>query len=207
MNRKEVLDIFIQDKIDCFSLAEREEELHEVWSSNWSNVPGWDALQPEIRETFQKGIFPTDFADKNYDEVLFFKFRDQYKGYRNDYLERQTGLQISTGKPTRLEACPCCGWRTIEKRYDFEICTVCWWEDDGQDNDQTESMIGSPNDGLSITNARLNVIRYGIYNSERKDLIEFQDEPDKFDKGRVFEIQNDFLVELGTEWKAKISRI
>lgn len=26
--------------------------------------------------------------------------------------------------------CPCCGYRTLETRYDWEICPVCFWEDD-----------------------------------------------------------------------------
>ena len=34
----------------------------------------------------------------------------------------------------RIVACPCCGYETLGERGAFEICGVCWWEDDGQDN-------------------------------------------------------------------------
>ncbi|MCR5250859.1 MAG: hydrolase [Lachnospiraceae bacterium] len=26
--------------------------------------------------------------------------------------------------------CPCCGYRTLEGRGEYEICPVCFWEDD-----------------------------------------------------------------------------
>jgi hypothetical protein len=30
--------------------------------------------------------------------------------------------------------CPCCGFVTLGERSAFEICPVCFWEDDGQDD-------------------------------------------------------------------------
>lgn len=30
-----------------------------------------------------------------------------------------------------MHACPCCGHRTLPSRGDYELCPVCWWEDDG----------------------------------------------------------------------------
>ncbi|WP_185156091.1 CPCC family cysteine-rich protein [Fulvivirga kasyanovii] len=205
MNRNAVLDIYIKNQIENFSEEEREEELYEVWGSNWSNVEGWEFLSSEIKESINNGTLPEDYKDKKYDSVLFFKFRDRFKGFRNDYLSIQTGLRINSGNPTKLESCPCCGMKTIEKRYDFEICTVCWWEDDGQDNENSDTILGGPNYGLSLTKGRLNFLRHGIYDPERNDLIEIKDEPNKFEKGRSFEIQNNFLIELGTEWKTKIT--
>lgn len=207
MNRKKVLDIYIKNQIETFSKEEREEELYEVWSCDWSRVEGWMFLTDEIRESIHKGKFPKNYEDKNYDSVLLFKFRDKFKGFRNDYLSKQTGLQISLGSPSRLEACPCCGFRTIEERYEFEICTVCWWEDDGHDNNNADKTYGGPNYGLSLTYGRVNFIRQGIYDPERNDLIEIKDDSIKFEKGRFFEIQDDFLIELGTEWKVQISKM
>lgn len=29
--------------------------------------------------------------------------------------------------------CPCCGFLTLDERGTFEICPVCFWEDDGQE--------------------------------------------------------------------------
>jgi hypothetical protein len=35
-----------------------------------------------------------------------------------------------TGKETRLFECFCCGYKTLTRRGEYEICPVCWWEDD-----------------------------------------------------------------------------
>ena len=31
-------------------------------------------------------------------------------------------------------ACPCCGFLTLPSRGGYDICPVCFWEDDGQDD-------------------------------------------------------------------------
>jgi hypothetical protein len=59
-------------------------------------------------------------------------------------------------------ACPCCGYITLSERCGWEICPVCFWEDDGQDDhDADEVLPGSPNGGLSLTNARQNHRTFG----------------------------------------------
>ena len=30
--------------------------------------------------------------------------------------------------------CPCCGYPTLTGPRLYEICELCWWEDDGQDD-------------------------------------------------------------------------
>jgi Cysteine-rich CPCC len=58
-------------------------------------------------------------------------------------------------------ACPCCGYKTIGDRGGFEICPVCFWEDDGQDEADADEVRGGPNGVLSLTQARQNFRRYG----------------------------------------------
>ncbi|MEV8352391.1 CPCC family cysteine-rich protein [Streptomyces niveus] len=48
--------------------------------------------------------------------------------------------------------CPCCGFLTLGERSSFEICPVCFWEDD-HDADRVRS---GPNGRLSLTEARRN---------------------------------------------------
>ncbi|MEU1941095.1 CPCC family cysteine-rich protein [Streptomyces sp. NPDC020125] len=52
--------------------------------------------------------------------------------------------------------CPCCGFVTLAERGNFEICPVCLWEDDGQDDHDADDVRGGPNRGLSLTDARRN---------------------------------------------------
>ena len=30
-----------------------------------------------------------------------------------------------------MYSCPCCGYKTLPGRGDYDLCPVCWWEDDG----------------------------------------------------------------------------
>ena len=62
--------------------------------------------------------------------------------------------------------CPCCGFKTLTGRGQYEICSVCFWEDDGQDDPQADEVWGGPNYELSLTTARENFKRIGA-SSER----------------------------------------
>ena len=73
-------------------------------------------------------------------------------------------------KSTDLLACPCCGYGTLASRNEFEICEICWWEDDGQDNNNASQVLGGPNSNLSLTRARFNFLKYGIFDPKRVDL-------------------------------------
>ncbi len=52
--------------------------------------------------------------------------------------------------------CPCCGYKTLHERNGFEICPVCFWEDDGQDDHDADEVHGGPNGSLSLAEARKN---------------------------------------------------
>ncbi|MBW4450056.1 MAG: hypothetical protein KME38_25295 [Spirirestis rafaelensis WJT71-NPBG6] len=34
--------------------------------------------------------------------------------------------------------CPCCSYKTLLERGGYEICPVCFWEDDGQDEEDKD---------------------------------------------------------------------
>jgi hypothetical protein len=63
--------------------------------------------------------------------------------------------------------CPCCGYPTINERTAYEICSLCAWEDDGQDDNPhrpegyhdyfaPDDVAGGPNHDYSLTEAREN---------------------------------------------------
>ena len=58
--------------------------------------------------------------------------------------------------------CPCCGYKTLPKRADDEICKVCFWQDDGQDDPHADEVWGGPNKELSLTTARANYREFGV---------------------------------------------
>lgn len=58
-------------------------------------------------------------------------------------------------------ACPACGYPTIGERSRYDMCLLCKWEDDGQDDDSADEVWGGPNGDYSLTDARLNFSRFG----------------------------------------------
>ncbi len=56
------------------------------------------------------------------------------------------------------ETCPCCGYRTLPDRGAYDLCPVCWWEDDGAETD-AESLNG-PN-GTTLAEGQRLYQRYG----------------------------------------------
>ncbi|WP_374231457.1 MULTISPECIES: CPCC family cysteine-rich protein [unclassified Thiocapsa] len=64
--------------------------------------------------------------------------------------------------------CPCCGYKTLGERGVYEICDVCFWEDDGQDDEDADEVFGGPNGSISLTQGRANFREFGA--SQRKHL-------------------------------------
>jgi len=57
--------------------------------------------------------------------------------------------------------CPCCYHLTLLERGGFEICPICYWEDDGQDEPDAAVVRGGPNGTLSLSQARANYQAFG----------------------------------------------
>ncbi|MBY5991324.1 CPCC family cysteine-rich protein [Ferrimonas balearica] len=56
--------------------------------------------------------------------------------------------------------CPCCTMPTLSERARYEICPICFWEDDGQDSDDADEVRGGPNHDYSLSEARTNFARH-----------------------------------------------
>lgn len=67
--------------------------------------------------------------------------------------------------------CPCCSFLTLDMRGCFEICPVCFWEDDGQDDDDADRVRGGPNGRLSLTEARKNFRALGASDERRTKFV------------------------------------
>jgi len=57
--------------------------------------------------------------------------------------------------------CPCCGLPTLTEQGAYEICSICWWEDDGQGDLDADIIRGGPNKQYSLTAARRNFVDHG----------------------------------------------
>ena len=57
--------------------------------------------------------------------------------------------------------CPCCGYKTLKAPAALGLCPVCWWEDDGQDDEDAEEVRLTVNGSLSLSDARMHFAAYG----------------------------------------------
>jgi hypothetical protein len=91
-------------------------------------------------------------------------------------------VRFGLGKPSRASIsrehekvpsyrCPCCRSLTLHGRGGFEICPVCWWEDDGQDDHDANLVRGGPNGGISLAEARENYRRFGASEALYADRV------------------------------------
>jgi hypothetical protein len=83
--------------------------------------------------------------------------------FDRDKFEERRRLFEDAGRVT----CPACGYPTIGERCAYEICSLCAWEDDGQDDNPhrpegyhdyfvPDDVAGGPNHDYSLTEAREN---------------------------------------------------
>jgi len=86
--------------------------------------------------------------------------RERRDAWFNWYFQRTNdGVIKPRSEGVRYE-CPCCGYPTLEERGSYDICEICGWEDDGQDDPYAEEIWGGPNYSYSLAEARENYRRY-----------------------------------------------
>ncbi|SFJ30082.1 CPCC family cysteine-rich protein [Jannaschia pohangensis] len=76
---------------------------------------------------------------------------ERYVAATSAAASRDPGAQIGGPLP-----CPCCGFPTLSERAAWEICRICWWEDDGQDDSSADQVWGGPSGKYSLSDARRN---------------------------------------------------
>lgn len=196
MNRAAAIELLSLEDLGKLTEQERVEQLEIMTLEDWSSHAEWSQISEPVQAEMESGDPLEDPMDSRFDAVLLLWIRTRYAAVRNEYLLSQLkelghDCEQVTGAPVTLEACPCCGLRTIGQRSEYEICPVCWWEDDGQDNADAHNGLGGPNGVLSLTQARINVLVHGLFDPSRADLREQQSSAGKYQRGRVFELSDD----------------
>lgn len=155
MTRDEALQLLLTaDRLHAEALLptlspqERLDKLYDLWE---------DDVEPTITEQDDPadvalGIFrseeegfrlvrsepPDDPNNPRYDKLILLVLPggSGYYGATNRYLSDELarighpGVTV-VGEPELLLPCPCCGHRTLARRGEYDICSVCRWEDDG----------------------------------------------------------------------------
>ena len=69
------------------------------------------------------------------------------------------------------QCCPCCRFWTLGERGRFEVCPVCFWADDGQDDEDADVVRGGPNGSLSLAAARQNFAEFGACEPAHRESV------------------------------------
>lgn len=73
------------------------------------------------------------------------------------YKKRRFFNEYIASNKLKLYTCPGCGYPTLSERGGWEICAICNWEDDNQDDSEAHEIWGGPNANLSLTENRINI--------------------------------------------------
>jgi hypothetical protein len=152
----------------------------ERWDLLLENVDVPDVgLPPELLRQVKAGDIE-DRHDPRLDPLLIARLSERLHTYTNRYLKECLSTECQqeeevTGLYLPLPAtCPCCGAASLHEQGCWDICNVCWWEDDGQDGNAADEVWGGPNAGQSLSSARLNYLKHGIFDPTREDLRAYQ---------------------------------
>jgi len=101
--------------------------------------------------------------------------------------------------------CPCCKFSTLDENGVFEICIICWWEDDGQNNANADIVLGGPNGEYSLLDARKNFSLHGHMYNEYEGIREVE-KPSVHRKALISLIEKNKYSHVGLS-SAKIREI
>jgi predicted N-formylglutamate amidohydrolase len=85
--------------------------------------------------------------------------------------EIETELRAQRLLQFKAFRCPCCKFKTLYGRGQDEICPVCFWHDDGQNETDAERVRGGPNGLLSLRQAQINFKQIGAIDERWKTKV------------------------------------
>ena len=137
---------------------------------------------------------------------------------RRDFFQKNFELKIGRqridvkSKDILMNSCPVCGYLTLDERDSFDICSICFWEDDGIDdfevNNESESNHMTLKEGREIFQEAKRKLLYTNVGSDNfietlknKFLsLDLLIELEKVDKTEITRLQNE-IVDLLTKNK------
>lgn len=95
-------------------------------------------------------------------ETVFIEYFERPTIFERFQLRKITKNIYSEIKRISIKVpCPVCGHKTLDKRGIYRICDVCFWEDEGDIQNEDEPTHG-PNGDLSLVQARVNYKKIGV---------------------------------------------
>ncbi|GAN33200.1 hypothetical protein BROSI_A1717 [Candidatus Brocadia sinica JPN1] len=114
---------------------------------------------------FNKGEFRAEFSYK-FRHFLTTEYDNEYwTDDDEDDLSKLIAGGIIGGFRIEVKCtCPCCGYKTLAESGNYDLCPICYWEDDPSQYEDPD-LEGGPN-SPSLRQAQLNFILYGASDQE-----------------------------------------
>ncbi len=172
IDRKQAIELINSYEISNMSVEEKEIILLDWWSIDESDKE-FLALSASLRKEILETDSPADVESQEYIPLLAIALQYKFKGVKNDYI-RQYLKKINhkeyelVGKPENLFKCPCCNYLTLELKSEYDICSVCYWEDDGSSDLEKYS----PVNRLTLQEAKGNFLKYGAVTRKAVEFVD-----------------------------------
>lgn len=145
------------------------------------------------------------------------KYIDNFN-QRRDFFQKNFALKIGRqrtdvmSKDILKNSCPVCGYLTLDERDSFDICAICFWEDDGIDDFEVNKDSGpnhmTLNEGREIfQEAKRKLLTENVGGDNLMDTLKnkFKNldssiEQNNIDNSEIVKLQNE-IVDLLTENK------
>lgn len=162
MDRAQAIALIVDNEIKNLSIDDRTMLIYNIWGIDEGDQE-FEELSEELKEeilTFDEPQY--DVMLPRYDKLVRFVCELSYSQYSNNMLE--TILQNLLNHSVRVEGdeakkypCPCCGKMTLGNRGEYDICSLCGWEDDGIE----EGNRYSTSNHMTLIQGQTNFLLYG----------------------------------------------
>ncbi|CAM2943184.1 CPCC family cysteine-rich protein [Vibrio neptunius] len=144
INRVEAIKEICGNKLSTLNFNERKSVILDWWGIDEQDIE-LSRLSAQLRcQILENDEPPEDCESRKYDELILVALLSEYKGVRNTYIAEYMdtmglGAFRVEGEMEKLEVCPCCNYRTLTSRGNYNICGLCNWEDNGINDDENYS--------------------------------------------------------------------
>ncbi len=144
IKRNEAIEECVNHILEKLSATERELYIYDSWSID-TNEPAFHRLPEQLRDEIITSDEPLQSLENEcYNPLITISLAHNFTGVTNEYLEetlKEYGFKTPKviGTVEILEECPCCGYRTLVTRNNFDVCRLCRWEDNGTNKPETYS--------------------------------------------------------------------
>lgn len=136
LDRAIVIDMLCKKKLSSLTKEQREDLLLDWWGLDVED-DAFKQLPAELKtELLSEEIPCYDIMLERYDSLILLGMKYKYEGVTNEYIENEAVKVLDkvfevNGKIEDLYECPCCNYKTLHFRGEYDICPLCHWEDDG----------------------------------------------------------------------------